>query len=55
MTSVARELGTPNAGAAADALWRGARDAVVAALARRLDRVPEPAGTTIAPAALEPA
>lgn len=55
MTSVARELGTPDDAAAADALWRGASGAVVAAVAHRLDRVPAPAGTTIVPAALEPA
>jgi lipoate-protein ligase B len=55
MTSAARELGGTTVGAAADALWRGASDAVVAAVARRLDRVPEPAGSTIVPAALEPA
>lgn len=55
MTSVARELGTPDTGAAADALWRGTANAVIAALARRLDRAPEPAGTAIMPAVLEPA
>jgi hypothetical protein len=51
MTSIARELGA--AAPPAEELRDRTREAVVAALGRRLDRTPEPAGTAAGIAAFE--